>query len=46
MTRIPFVAALLVAAILLVDPYRLGDVRAALIEGPSLEALELVEVAC
>ena len=25
-------------------PYKLGDVRAALVEGPSLEALELVEV--
>jgi catechol 2,3-dioxygenase-like lactoylglutathione lyase family enzyme len=27
------------------DPYRLGDTRAAMIEGPSREALELVEVA-
>jgi len=27
------------------DPYRLGGARAVLIEGPSLEALELVEVA-
>src|SRR5262249_56277223 len=25
-------------------PYRLGDTRAAMIEGPSLEAIELVEV--
>jgi 4-hydroxyphenylpyruvate dioxygenase-like putative hemolysin len=25
------------------QPYRFGDTRAALIEGPSLEALELVE---
>jgi hypothetical protein len=29
---------------ILSGPYRLGDVRAVLIEGPSLEALELVEV--
>ena len=29
---------------ILAGPYRLGDVRAVLIEGPSLEALELVEV--
>jgi 4-hydroxyphenylpyruvate dioxygenase-like putative hemolysin len=29
---------------ILASPYRLGDVRAVLIEGPSLEALELVEV--
>jgi catechol 2,3-dioxygenase-like lactoylglutathione lyase family enzyme len=29
---------------ILAGPYRLGDVRATLIEGPSLEALELVEV--
>jgi catechol 2,3-dioxygenase-like lactoylglutathione lyase family enzyme len=28
----------------LLEPYKLGDTRAALIEGPSLEALELVEV--
>jgi hypothetical protein len=26
------------------EPYRLGDTRAAMIEGPSREALELVEV--
>jgi hypothetical protein len=26
------------------EPYRLGDARAAMIEGPSLEAIELVEV--
>jgi catechol 2,3-dioxygenase-like lactoylglutathione lyase family enzyme len=26
------------------EPYRLGDTRAAMIEGPSLEALELVEI--
>lgn len=26
------------------EPYNLGDTRAVLIEGPSLEALELVEV--
>ena len=29
---------------ILAGPYRLGDVRAVLVEGPSLEALELVEV--
>jgi hypothetical protein len=29
---------------ILVEPYRLGTARAVLIEGPSLEALELVEV--
>ncbi len=28
----------------LLEPYRLGDTRAVLIEGPSLEAVELVEV--
>ncbi len=28
----------------LLEPYKLGDTRAVLIEGPSLEALELVEV--
>ena len=26
------------------EPYRLGDTRAVMIEGPSLEAIELVEV--
>ena len=26
------------------EPYRLGDTRAAMIEGPSREALELVEI--
>lgn len=26
------------------EPYKLGDTRAAMIEGPSHEALELVEV--
>jgi hypothetical protein len=26
-------------------PYRLGDTRAVLIEGPSREAIELVEIA-
>ena len=26
------------------EPYRLGDTRAAMIEGPSLEAIELVEI--
>jgi len=30
--------------VILEDPYRLGDTRAAMIEGPSREALELVEV--
>jgi len=30
---------------IMVEPYRLGDTRAVLIEGPSLEALELVELA-
>jgi hypothetical protein len=30
--------------VFLQDPYRLGDTRAAMIEGPSREALELVEV--
>jgi hypothetical protein len=29
---------------LLQEPYRLGDTRAVMIEGPSREALELVEV--
>jgi len=29
---------------LLEEPYRLGDTRAVMIEGPSREALELVEV--
>ena len=28
----------------LMEPYRLGDTRAAMIEGPSHEAIELVEV--
>ena len=28
----------------LAEPYRLGDTRAVMIEGPSREALELVEV--
>jgi hypothetical protein len=27
------------------EPYRLGDTRAVMIEGPSREALELVEIA-
>jgi hypothetical protein len=27
------------------EPYRLGDARAVMIEGPSREALELVEIA-
>jgi catechol 2,3-dioxygenase-like lactoylglutathione lyase family enzyme len=31
--------------VLLEEPYRLGDTRAVMIEGPSREALELVEVA-
>ena len=26
------------------EPYKLGDTRAVMIEGPSLEALELVEI--
>jgi hypothetical protein len=26
------------------EPYRLGDTRAAMIEGPSREAIELVEI--
>jgi hypothetical protein len=30
--------------VLLEAPYRLGETRAAMIEGPSREALELVEV--
>jgi hypothetical protein len=29
---------------LLQEPYRLGDTRAVMIEGPSLEAIELVEI--
>ena len=28
----------------LAEPYQLGDTRAAMIEGPSREAIELVEV--
>jgi catechol 2,3-dioxygenase-like lactoylglutathione lyase family enzyme len=30
---------------ILEEPYQLGDTRAAMIEGPSREALELVEIA-
>ena len=33
------------AVTFLEEPYRLGDTRAVMIEGPSREALELVEVA-
>jgi 4-hydroxyphenylpyruvate dioxygenase-like putative hemolysin len=29
---------------ILQEPYRLGDTRAVMIEGPSLEAIELVEI--
>jgi len=29
---------------ILQEPYRLGDTRAVMIEGPSREALELVEI--
>jgi len=29
---------------ILEQPYKLGDMRAVMIEGPSLEALELVEI--
>jgi hypothetical protein len=29
---------------ILEEPYKLGDTRAFMIEGPSLEAIELVEI--
>jgi hypothetical protein len=41
---LPALAATNNVLVLFEEPYRLGDTRAVLIEGPSREALELVEV--
>jgi hypothetical protein len=41
---LPALAATNNVLVLFEEPYRLGDTRAVMIEGPSREALELVEV--